>query len=147
MKRTLCIMMAGLFALVFSFGEMPLYSCVKKNSIHAMKSCCDAPPKVELKKSCCGEVKKVVVPTGPSLEAVCCNTLENHLDMPFFSESEIKSVDKDLLKIDYYTSFSVAVFEKSLIEKAQSQRGPPDRALSLRGLTSPLFKLHASYLI
>ena len=147
MKRILCIMMAGLFAVVFSFGEMPLYSCVKKNSIHAMKSCCDAPPKVEVKKSCCGEKPKLETSQGHILEAVCCNSLENHLDIPLISESEIKSVDKDLLKIDYYTSFSVAVFEKSLIEKSQSQRGPPDRCLSLRGLTSPLFKLHDSYLI
>ncbi|WDE95346.1 hypothetical protein PQO03_06380 [Lentisphaera profundi] len=147
MKRIMCIMMAGLFALVFSLGDIPLYSCVKKNSFHVMKSCCEAKQEIiKPQKTCCADKNKVVTQTEVTLNGICCKVLEHQVDSPLLLEGELKLVFKSQLISSMY--FDLPNKTRAIIRSLKSSlvnKGPPKPDLNRDTFPLAIFKLYNSY--
>lgn len=146
MKKTLGIFMASLLAIVFASGNMPLYECAKQSSLHIFKSCCEKKAEVVVKKDCCGSEKAAEKTKGPVLKEICCNSIDHQLTMPYTANGDLKLTISQETDSSSYIAFYESTPVNLILPELGGNKSPPGCAWTKRPSTTPLFKLHNSYL-
>ncbi|EDM27799.1 hypothetical protein LNTAR_00320 [Lentisphaera araneosa HTCC2155] len=146
MKKALGVFMTGLLAMVFAFGDVPLYACAKQNSLHILKSCCAKKLEVKVKKSCCGSEETTENQPGEILSEICCNSIDHQLTMPFVAAGDVEINLAQGDNLELYVAFYEPVLPTNLLNKLGNNKSPPRDTFIALSSNKALFILHNAYL-
>ena len=114
-------------------GTVPVWKCLKENTLHLSMECFT---QGEETKSCCGHSSEA----KQNLDTKCCEQLD-YTSSPVYNTFLNQNLELEQAQLLAYHIFEDGLHAYDSSEQTHYSNAPPPRASS-----SPLFKLHNSYL-